>query len=58
MRGVRDRDGRDLGTVRAVEANPASDLLVLDGERLLPLTFVVEHVGGVVVADPPAGLWD
>ena len=45
---VRDRDGRDLGTVRAVEANPASDLLVLDGERLLPLTFVVEHAAGVV----------
>ncbi len=55
---VRDRDGHDLGTVEAVEANPASDLLVLDGERLLPLTFVIEHGAGLVVADPPDGLWD
>jgi 16S rRNA processing protein RimM len=55
---VRDRDGHDLGIVEAVEANPASDLLVLDGERLLPLTFVVEHGIGLVVADPPDGLWD
>jgi 16S rRNA processing protein RimM len=44
--------------VEAVEANPASDLLVLDGERLLPLTFVVEHGDGVIVADPPDGLWE
>jgi 16S rRNA processing protein RimM len=55
---VRDRDGHDLGTVEAVEANPASDLLVLDGERLLPLAFVVEHGAGLIVADPPDGLWD
>ncbi len=55
---VRDRSGARLGSVEAVEANPASDLLVLDGERLLPLTFVVEHGGGVIVADPPAGLWE
>lgn len=55
---VRDRDGVVLGTVEAVEANPASDLLVLDGERLLPLTFVVEHSQGALIADPPLGLWD
>lgn len=55
---VRDSTGAVLGTVEAVEANPASDLLVLDGDRLLPLTFVVEHTPGVVTADPPAGLWE
>jgi 16S rRNA processing protein RimM len=55
---VRDREGTHLGTVGAVEANPASDLLVLDGERLLPLTFVVELADGVIVADPPDGLWE
>jgi 16S rRNA processing protein RimM len=55
---VRDPAGTRLGTVEAVEANPASDLLVLDGGRLLPLTFVVEQTPGVVVAEPPAGLWD
>ena len=51
-------DGTPYGTVRAVEANPASDLLVLDGERLVPLAFVVSQDGGRVVIDPPAGLFD
>ena len=46
-----------LGTVIAVEANPASDLLVLDGDRLIPLVFVVSHAPGLVVVDPPDGLW-
>jgi 16S rRNA processing protein RimM len=55
---VRDREGRDLGRVVAVEANPASDLLVLEGEELVPLTFVVERGPDVVVVDPPAGLLD
>jgi len=55
---VRDLLGRVLGRVEAVEANPASDLLVLDGERLVPLTFVVRHEPGVLVADLPDGLWD
>ncbi len=55
---VRDRAGRDLGPVRAVEANPASDLLVLDGDVLVPITFVVERGPGFVVVDPPEGLLD
>jgi len=55
---VQDRDGAPLGVVEAIEANPASDLLVLDGERLVPLTFVVAHEPGVVTVDLPAGLWD
>ncbi len=55
---VVDTTGATLGTVTAVEANPASDLLVLDGGGLLPLTFVVEHDPGRVVADPPAGLFE
>ena len=41
---------------KAVQANPASDLLVLDGGQLVPLRFVVEHGPGRVVIDPPAGL--
>ena len=49
-------DGSRYGTVEAVEANPASDLLVLDGERLVPLVFVVSHEEGRVVIDPPEGL--
>jgi 16S rRNA processing protein RimM len=55
---VRDRSGADLGRVVAVEANPAHDLLVLDGGGLVPMVFVVEHVAGVVTVDPPAGLLD
>ena len=51
-------DGRSHGLVEAVEANPASDLLVLAGERLVPLAFVVEHKPGRIVIDPPAGLLD
>jgi 16S rRNA processing protein RimM len=51
-------DGRTHGRVQAVEANPASDLLVLPGERLVPLVFVVDYQPGRVVIDPPAGLLD
>ena len=39
----RDRAGATVGTVAAVEANPAHDLLVLDGGALVPMVFVVEH---------------
>ncbi|MEO6121344.1 MAG: ribosome maturation factor RimM, partial [Acidimicrobiales bacterium] len=49
-------DGTDHGVVVAVEANPASDLLVLEGGGLVPLRFVVGRPDGRVVIDPPAGL--
>jgi 16S rRNA processing protein RimM len=55
---VRDVAGTELGVVEAVEANPASDLLVLDGERLVPLRFVTAHEPGLVTVDLPEGLWD
>ena len=56
---VMDTGGRQLGAVEAVEANPASDLLVLEGGHLVPLVFVVERrVDGTVVIDPPPGLFD
>jgi 16S rRNA processing protein RimM len=55
---VFDLDGRSYGPVEAVEANPASDLLVLSGERLVPLVFVKTRLPGRVVIDPPAGLLD
>lgn len=38
-------EGRSHGRVEGVEANPASDLLVLDGGGLVPLCFVVSHAG-------------
>ena len=55
---VVEADGTERGTVTAVEANPASDLLVLDTGGLVPLRFVVFHEAGRVVIDPPAGLFD
>jgi 16S rRNA processing protein RimM len=55
---VVDTAGQPLGTVRAVEANPASDLLVLSGGALIPLRFVTDHQPGRLTVDPPAGLLD
>jgi 16S rRNA processing protein RimM len=51
-------DGRHLGTVTAVVANPVSDLLELDGGGLVPLRCVVENGPGRIVVDIPAGLLD
>ncbi|MBW3667701.1 MAG: ribosome maturation factor RimM [Actinobacteria bacterium] len=51
-------DDRSYGAVTAVEANPASDLLVLEGGGLVPLRFVVSHGDGRIVIDPPEGLLD
>ncbi|HEX5614811.1 MAG TPA: ribosome maturation factor RimM [Acidimicrobiia bacterium] len=53
---VVDRDGREIGRVRAVEANPAHDLLVLDDDTLVPMVFVVDQRDGVVVVEVPDGL--
>jgi 16S rRNA processing protein RimM len=55
---VRDRAGAVVGRVVAVEANPAHDLLVLDGGALVPMVFVVEQRDGVLVIDPPDGLFE
>lgn len=55
---VVDRDGTEHGTVASVEANPASDLLVLADGRLVPLRFVVERAPGRLVVDVPPGLLD
>ncbi len=55
---VFDLSGRSYGPVEAVEANPASDLLVLSDERLVPLVFVKSQLPGRVVIDPPPGLLD
>ncbi len=56
---VVDRAGVVLGHVVSVEANPAHDLLVLDGGALVPIVFVVEQRTGdgtQVVVDLPDGL--
>ena len=51
-------DGKRRGTVVAVQANPASDLLVMQDGNLVPLRFVVGREGGVLVVDAPAGLFE
>jgi len=51
--------GRDIGTVAALEPNPASDLLVLEGGALVPLRFVTAFEAKVqVTVDIPEGLVD
>lgn len=51
-------DGTEVGTITAVEANPASDLLVLDGGALVPVVFVTAREAGRVTIDPPEDLFD
>ncbi|HEX7351566.1 ribosome maturation factor RimM [Brachybacterium sp.] len=63
---VRHVDGHDLGTVLGVEHYPAQDLLIVrtgDRRRVqLPLVEQlvpeVDLAAGVVLADPPGGLFD
>ena len=55
---VVDQAGTTHGAVVAVEANPASDLLVLEGGGLVPLRFVVSTEPGRVVVDAPPVLLD
>jgi len=57
---VFDAAGAELGSVRAVEANPASDLLVLESGGLIPLRFVTgsDADAGTLVVDIPDGLLD
>ena len=51
-------DGTEVGIVTEVEANPASDLLVLDNGALVPVVFVTAHEPSRVTIDPPDGLFD
>ena len=53
---VVDVEGNVLGTVASVEANPASDILVLDGGGLVPARFIVDRGEGTVTVEVPEGL--
>lgn len=55
---LQDAAGVVLGTVNAVQANPASDLLVLDNGGLVPSRFVIAREPGVITAEIPEGLLD
>ncbi|HEY5104812.1 MAG TPA: hypothetical protein VII65_07185 [Acidimicrobiales bacterium] len=56
---VIDASGVSRGVVVDVEANPASDLMVLDNGALVPLTFVVSLEANVKVKiNAPEGLFE
>ena len=50
--------GEAVGRCTGVIANPAADLIELEGGALVPVVFVVDHDAGRVVIDPPDGLFD
>lgn len=53
-------DGQNHGKVVAVQENPASDLLVLEDDSLVPLVFVVGWIDrpDALRIDPPPGLFE
>ncbi|MDE2281716.1 MAG: 16S rRNA processing protein RimM [Actinomycetales bacterium] len=56
---VYDASGTARGVVVDVEANPASDLLVLDSGTLVPLTFVTSLLANERIdVDAPDGLFE
>ena len=57
---VRDTAGTALGVIASVEANPASDLMVLESGGLIPVRFVTSHDASArtVDVDIPEGLLD
>jgi 16S rRNA processing protein RimM len=55
---VVDTGGVNRGVVTAVEANPASDLLVLESGALVPMRFVTSLEDGVVTVEVPEGLFE
>jgi 16S rRNA processing protein RimM len=50
--------GDPVGRCVSVVANPAADLIELDGGALVPVVFVVGAAPGRITIDPPEGLFD
>ena len=55
---VIDQHGTDHGPVLSVIDNPASDLLELADDKLVPLTFFVSQDDTTIRVDVPVGLLD
>jgi 16S rRNA processing protein RimM len=55
---VIDQTNTERGVCVGVLDNPANDLLELDTGHLVPVTFVVSLVEGVVTVEAPDGLFD
>ncbi len=57
-RRVVETDGTDHGVCVSVLANPAADLLELDGGALVPSNFVVSIDEDMITVETPDGLFD
>jgi len=55
---VIDASGVDRGVVQELLANPASDLLALDSEALVPVRFITDVADRVITVDVPEGLFE
>ena len=55
---VVDQHGTDHGEVVSVIDNPAADILELENDQLVPLSFFVSLDDGVILVDVPEGLLD
>ena len=55
---VKEVSGAERGTVKAVVANPASDLMELDTGHLVPLAFVVDFAEEIISVDVPDVLFE
>lgn len=51
-------DGTVVGTCTAIVANPAHDMVEIDGGPVIPMPFVADFADGVITIDPPEGLLD
>ena len=50
-------DGFDRGKVVEIHANPASELLVLDDETLVPVNFVISVQEDAITVETPKGIF-
>lgn len=55
---VVDADGIERGVVEELLVNPASDLLSLDTEALVPVRFITSVADGQITVDVPDGLFE
>ena len=54
---VIDNEGNQRGLIVEIHANPASDLLVLEDETLIPVVFVKDIKDNKVFVDTPKGIF-
>ena len=54
---VIDNEGNPRGTIVEIHANPASDLLVLEDETLIPVVFLKDVRDNKVFVDTPKGIF-